>query len=250
MKKSSLASLVVALGVISGCTVTTGNGANKQEMSGSEFLNKLSRKIDGDKDAFTRKPVASVDKAPEVAPQTSATTTASTPEKTTVTAPVVEVSSTWTGGIVETGTASLWGTMHAGGINLYCDEVRVQSSLDVDVAYARVMRNFRLTSQAEHARRLEQNVVSNWSMKHFRHTAQAGAFYKLGDEVRVNLDGTEYVKGQKAPYFFLTEFELAKDAPRNLLMGRYCIALSYETGDALKSSSIAKAKTMVTALFN
>ena len=140
--------------------------------------------------------------------------------------------------------------MHAGGFNLYCDEVRVQSALDVDVAYARVMRNFRLTSAAEHARRLDQNVVSNWSMKHFRHNAQPGVYYKLGDEVRANLDGTQFVRNQNAPYFFLTEFELAKDAPRNILMGRYCIALNYEIGESLKTSSIAKAKTFVTALFN
>ena len=65
MKKSNFVGLVVALGVISGCTVTTGNGVNKQEMSGSEFLNKLSRAVDGDKDAFARKPVASADKNPE-----------------------------------------------------------------------------------------------------------------------------------------------------------------------------------------
>lgn len=250
MKKVSFVGLVAAFGVIAGCTVTTGNGANAQQMSGSDFLSKLGRTLDGDRNAFARKPGSPADNAPEVAPQAAATATVSAPAKATVTAPIVEVSSTWTGGGVETGTASTWGTMHAGGFNLYCDEVRVQSNLDVDVAYARVMRNFRLTSQAEHANRLEQNVVSNWVMRHFQHNAQPGAFYKVGDEVRVSLDGAQYVPKQKSPYFYLTQFELAKDAPRNLFMGRYCLALSYETGDALKASSIAKAKSVVTALFN
>lgn len=250
MKKVSFVGLVAALGVISGCTVTTGSGANAQQMSGSEFLNKLSRTVDGDRKAFAPKPVAPVDKIPEAPPQAVAAATTTAPSKTVVTAPVVEVSSTWTGGIVETGTASTWGTMHAGGFNLYCDEVRVQSNVDVDVAYARVMRNFRLTSQAEHANRLEQNVVSNWVMRHFQHNAQPGAFYRIGDEVRVSLDGAQYVPKQKSPYFYLAQFELAKDAPRNLFMGRYCLALSYETGGALKASSIAKAKSAVIALFN
>ncbi len=250
MKKTSLIGLVVVVGVLSGCTVTTGNGANAQEMSGSEFLNKLSRTVDGDRNAFARKPVAPADKTSEATAQAVAAATTTAPSKTTVTAPVVEVSSAWSGGVVETGTASVWGTMHAGGFNLYCDEVRVQSALDVDVAYARVMRNFRLTSQAEHANRLEQNVVSNWVMRHFQHNAQPGVYYKLGDEVRVSLDGAQYVPKQKSPYFYLTQFELAKDAPRNVFMGRYCLALSYETGDALKASSIAKAKSAVIALFN
>lgn len=246
MKKSSLVGLVAAFGVMAVCTVTTGNGANAQTVTGSDFLSKLGRTLDGDRNAFARKPDEPVEKAPVVASQGEATT----PAKASVTAPVVEVSSTWTGGNVETGTASVWGTMHAGGFNLYCDEVRVQSTLNVDVAYARVMRTFRLTSQAEHANRLEQNVVSNWVMRHFQHNAQPGVYYKLGDEVRVSLEGAQYVPKQKSPYFYLTQFELAKDAPRNLFMGRYCLALSYETGEAMKTSSIAKARSVVTALFN
>ena len=250
MKKSSLMGLVATFCAIAGCTVTTGNGANAQQMSGSDFLSKLGRTLEGDRNAFARKPGSPSENTPEVVPQAAATANVSAPVKATVTAPIVEVSSAWSGGGVETGTASTWGTMHVGGFNLYCDEVRVQSNLDVDVAYSRVMRNFRLTSQAQHANRLEQNVVSNWVMRHFQHTAQPGIYYKLGDEVRVSLDGAQYVPKQKSPYFYLTQFELAKDAPRNLFMGRYCLALSYETGDALKASSIAKAKSVVTALFN
>lgn len=220
MKKASLVGLVAALGVLSGCTVTTGNGANAQEMSGSDFLSKLSRTVDGDRNAFARKPV-----------EPAATT--STPQASVVSSGNAPASSSQTNKAV-------------------CDEVRYDSTLDVDVAYARIMRTFKLRTAQVHAKELEDmwGYESDWLKANFRHETNAGVYYHIGDQVRLNLNGAPFVMNQTEPFFGAAVFELAKDKPLNILKAKYCVSYSSGTNDALLSSYRQKAKSFITTLMN
>ncbi len=220
MKKSSLMGLVAAFGLIAGCTVTTGNGANAQQMSGSDFLSKLGRTLDGDRNAFARKPVEPAASNPT--PHASVVSSGNTPAASSPTN------------------------------KLICDEVSLESTLDVDVAYARIMRTFKLRTAEVHAKELEAMLgyESEWLKANYRHQANPGVYYHLGDQVRLNLDGTTFVLNQTEPFFGAAVFELAKDKPLNIHKAKFCVSYGSATNEALLASYRQKAKAFVTKMLN
>ena len=220
MKKSSLMGLVVAFGAIAGCTVTTGNGANAQTVTGSDFLTKLGRTLEGDRNAFARKPVE--------------------PASATSTAPTSVVSS---GNTTSSSSPSN---------KLICDEVNFESTVDVDIAYARIMRTFKMRTAQVHAKELEDMLgyESEWLKANYRHQANPGVYYHLGDQVRLNLDGTTFVLNQTEPFFGAAVFELAKDKPLNIHKAKFCVSYGSATNEALLASYRQKAKAFVTKMLN
>lgn len=220
MKKTNMGGLVAVFCVMAGCTVTTGSGANAQTITGSDFLTKLGRTLEGDRNAFARKPVEPASATPTAQP--SVVSSGNTP-----------VASSPTN-------------------KLICDEVNFESTVDVDIAYARIMRTFKMRTAQVHAKELEDMLgyESEWLKANYRHQANPGVYYHLGDQVRLNLDGTTFVLNQTEPFFGAAVFELAKDKPLNIHKAKFCVSYGSATNEALLASYRQKAKAFVTKMLN
>lgn len=115
-----------------------------------------------------------------------------------------------------------------------CNQIKLVVPTDVDTAYARVMSRLRFRTLDERKRFAEAYSMGLMD-EGFRHTAQAGSYYRMADLVGWQEPG----RSREAAWL---EVELIRDGPsRTSFTGKHCASKNDpEYGDAAFRASVER----------